>query len=185
MALMFEPANELDVSESSSPIFVHRAPESFPEYLKEFGVGTTIITTKTIDQEICCGSKKERKHIFATGEPTTKCSKCTATVCTLCIGKPIVVADGRVGDYCVPCLCGITFNDGEDPPERTRTISIGDMRLALKKENVHDAGDLSIVEVEDLYNTLVVGQFNKIAGVETIIYPLLSTASFDNEDTFS
>jgi len=46
-ATMFESANVLEVSESSSPIFVHGAPQSLPEYLKEFGVGTTIPTNNT------------------------------------------------------------------------------------------------------------------------------------------
>ena len=35
MAVMFEPVNELEVSESSSPIFVHGAPEFFPEFFPE------------------------------------------------------------------------------------------------------------------------------------------------------
>lgn len=64
-------------------------------------------------------------------------------------------------------------------------LHIAEMRNELLAENVHDAADLSVIEIQILYDALVNGKHATIDGIERVKFPLLPSDTLDNNDGFS
>jgi hypothetical protein len=83
-------------------------------------------------------------------------------------------------NYCLPCFGRVSLGAGSDKDTGNQQ-QITTMRTELlSKHNVHDANDLSIAEVEELYDAIVNGKANEISGLDSVKFPILPSSAMDD-----
>jgi glycine betaine/choline ABC-type transport system substrate-binding protein len=65
----------------------------------------------------------------------------------------------------LPCFGRVSLGAGSDKDTGQQQITTMRTEL-LSKHNIHDANDLSIAGVEEVYDAIVNGEANEISGLE-------------------
>jgi hypothetical protein len=174
-SLLHEPGN---TSDDSGPFkYCIAPPPSLPNYLKAFSMPGAPIDL-TLELETCCGPTGN-EHLFLKVEGETKCKECNTTICPLCIanlGAHVWVAEG---DYCLQCFALSVV--GASPDDAAEDGATQEKRKRLREEhNVSDAAELSMVEVEELFEALVIQKELERGDADCIQYPLYATNALND-----
>ena len=173
-ALIYEPTNPVALEDQTTPIhrsYLFGPPDSLPEYLKEFAVDDDFVRQNIFAGPAIakCKGVGERSHLFLQVEGAKICFKCSETVCQSCHGDVAGQA------HCLSCLAG------ESVVPKTGTSdskTIAEMRKELMADKFDGAKDLTVDEVEDVYEMMQHLKAYRQTG-ETVPYPIYKTSTME------
>jgi hypothetical protein len=105
----------------------------------------------TLELDACSGPTGN-EHLFLKVEGETKCKECNITICPLCVASLGAHAWGAEGDYCLRCFAlSVVGASPFDAPEDGAT-----QKKRKRLRDGSDATELSMVEVEEIFEALVI-----------------------------
>jgi hypothetical protein len=182
--IIFEPTNyaAYDCQDSIIPAAEHTyfdglSPAELPTYLSDFAAtGNTIIDTNGPIVMDCTGVG-DRSHLFLQSFGSRTCFSCNRICCCSCSQ---ILNDKS---YCLQCFAAEAMVPSRDGDYMSR---ISEMRTALTERfNYPGAKELSITDVEEVYDCCVLSVINHEKLVGNVTYPIYPSSEIENPSQWS
>ncbi|KAL7428460.1 hypothetical protein ACHAXH_002655 [Discostella pseudostelligera] len=152
-------------------------PTKLPMYLSDFAAGdnTIIDDNSPIDME--CAGVGDRSHIFLQSFGSRTCFSCNRICCCSCSEM------SNEKSYCLRCYAAESMVPSRDSDYYSK-ISV--MRTALTEQfNYPGTNDLSITDVEEVYESCLLSVVNHERLVGSVKYPLYPTSEIEIQSKWS
>ena len=181
---MYKPTNyatydckDLYIPAAEHTYFDGLPPTKLPMYLSDFAAADNTIIDEDGPDIMECAGVGDRSHIFLQSFGSRTCFSCNRICCCSCSemlnDKP----------YCLQCYAA----ESMVPSECSDFISrISEMRIALKERfNYPGAAELSITDVEEIYDSCLISVVNHEQLAGCVKYPLYPTTEIDSPSQWS